>query len=120
MGYEQFLYDHGLYLDAINVVKTENCITIVFSSPGWHRKLNTNCKKNMPFYLLLEILHQEAIDAEIDTDMVCDGNITERVHAPYIAENEKLFEYWKVFENGQMAPSLLLKKCAHIYSPSTV
>lgn len=87
---------------------------------GWHQRLNARGKSDVPFYLLVSLLHSEAIVAVIDANLVCDGGEAERNHIVYKKANEKLFNLWHLFSEAELAPTTLLKKCAKLYSPDVV
>ena len=44
---------------------------------GWHRRLNTNAKKeHLSFYQLITLLHQECKKTDLEVQLVSDGKLT--------------------------------------------
>ena len=93
------------------------CLCVI---TGWHREFNAKAKEDVPFYLLVSLLFDEAKLAEIDRNLIREDLLTERNHPIYKRVNETLFSLWKVFKKGDLSASELLRKCSKLYGPTSL
>ena len=94
------------------VVRTNNGIE------GWHKGLHRRAsgKWSMPFYLLLDLLHQGWRLYEFVWSQKKKLKRIQR--AKYCSLRAKIFEHWDDFSNGKNTSEQLLK-CAYIIWPVT-
>ena len=94
-------------------IKTNNDIE------GWHNGLHRRAsgKWNMPFYLLIDLLHQEAQLTELRIHLVSEKKLKRIQRAKYRSLQAKIFELWDDFSNQRKNADQLLKQCAHLNGP---
>ena len=42
---------------------------------GWHQRLNSKGKAKMPFYLLVSLLHTEAVSVQLNMELVSEKKV---------------------------------------------
>ncbi|KAH3706467.1 uncharacterized protein LOC127858973 [Dreissena polymorpha] len=85
---------------------------------GWHLKLNQHAKKaNLPFYLLLTLLCEEASLLPTQVKMVSEGKLSRRQRRKNTSIQGKIFKLWEAYESGELSVNGLLRKCSGIYGP---
>ena len=86
---------------------------------GWHNGLHRRAsgKWNMPFYLLIDLLHQEAWLTELRIRLVSEKKLKRIQRAKYRSLQAKIFELWDDFSNQRKNADQLLKQCAHLNGP---
>jgi hypothetical protein len=86
---------------------------------GWHNGLHRRAsgKWNMPFYLLIDLLHQEARLTELRIRLVSEKKLKRIQRAKYRSLQAKIFELWDDFSNQRKNADQLLKQCAHLNGP---
>lgn len=72
-----------------------------------------------PFYLLEELLHQEARLVSIQIQLVSDGKLSRFQRRKYCLLQSKILKYWEDYNSSEITASRLLKLCSFINSPST-
>lgn len=88
---------------------------------GWHHSLNrraNNCV-HLPFYLLVELLHQEARCVSIQIQLVSDGKLSLIQRRKYRLLQSKIFKYWEDYNSSDITARRLLKLCSYINGPNT-
>lgn len=83
---------------------------------GWHHKINRRSRHSTPFYLLLQVLHEEANDISTSLELLDLGLIKRRQRKMYRLLHKRIFKYWNQYENGQRNAKRLLDSCAHLVS----
>ena len=88
---------------------------------GWHNSLNrrANNRVHLPFYLLVELLHQEARLVSIQIKLVSDGKLSRIQRKKYRLLQSKIFKYWEDFNNDEITARRLLKRCSYLNGPSS-
>ena len=86
---------------------------------GWHRRLNSRAKKtSIPFYMLSQLLFDESIMVSAQCNLVNNGRL-ERERRPHVREQEqKIFDSWQSYIDGEFDSLSLLLECAGVYAPS--
>ena len=86
---------------------------------GWHNGLHRRAtgKWNMSFYLLIDLLHQEARVTELRIRLVSEKKPKRIQRAKYRSLQAKTFELWDDFSNQIKNADQLLKQCAHLNGP---
>ena len=87
---------------------------------GWHREFNDLTRRKTPFYLLIQKMHEVSRTLDLQVYLLMDGLLTQRLHTKYAAVNKALHTVWIQFSSGAIGPLDLLKKCATLYSPTTI
>ena len=86
---------------------------------GWHRRLNQHAKKgNLPFYLLVDLLHQEAKTTEVEVRLVSERKLKQKQRKVYAELQGKIFGSWEDFVVGRITALQLVKSCSFVYGPS--
>lgn len=87
---------------------------------GWHNGLHRRAsgKWSMPFYLLLDLLHQEARLTALRIRLVSEKKLKRIQRAKYHSLQAKIFDHWDDFANGKNTAEQLLKQCARLNGPS--
>ena len=88
---------------------------------GWHNSLNrrANNRIHLPFYLLVELLHQEARLVRIQIKLVSEGKLTRLQRKEYHQLQTQIFQHWERYNNDEISARRLLKLCSYLNSPST-
>ncbi|XP_071956825.1 uncharacterized protein [Antedon mediterranea] len=82
---------------------------------GWHRRLNNRAKRaNIPFYLLCELLYEEAVAVGINAELVFreDNLRVQTTHAA--ATNARLSRMWQEYSDGQRSVHSLLTTASRL------
>ena len=84
---------------------------------GWHNSLNrrANNRVHLPFYLLVELLHQEARLVFIQIKLVSDGKLSRIQRKKYRLLQSKIFKHWEDFNNDEITARRLLKLCRSVH-----
>ena len=90
----------------MKTVRTNN------DTEGYHRKLNQE-KHKMPFYLLVQKLHDEATDVVITATLVSERKVKRLQRRKYRTVEARLFTAWDRYANGELSAMRLLSECAH-------
>ena len=88
---------------------------------GWHHSLNqrVNNRVHLPFYLLVELLHQEARLVLIQIQLVSDGKLSRIQRRKYCLLQSKIFKYWEDYSSSEITVCCLLKLCSYVNGPTT-
>ena len=83
---------------------------------GWHNGLHHRAsgKWNMPFYLLIDLLHQEAQLTALQIRLVSEKKLKRIQRAKYRSLQAKIFAISLIREKNA---EQLLKQCAHLNGP---
>lgn len=83
---------------------------------GWHHGLNrrTQGKSQLPFYLLVELLFQEAKLTSLQIRLVSDKKLKRIQRKEYRNVQARLFEAWDKYQNGDISVERLLKTALHL------
>ncbi|XP_078372705.1 uncharacterized protein LOC144656350 [Oculina patagonica] len=87
---------------------------------GWHHSINrrANNRVHLPFYLLVELLHQEARLVSIQIQLVADGKLSRIQRKKYRQLQTKIFKHWEEFEGKEITARRLLKLCSYLNGPT--
>ena len=86
---------------------------------GWHHQLNRRAsgKTQLPLYLLINLLHNEACLTAIHNRLVSEKKL-QRIQRKKIRNlQSRIFTLWEEFNNGQRNAKQLLKACSHFNRP---
>lgn len=82
---------------------------------GWHRRLNGKAPQgNLPFYVLVPLLHEEASLLPLQKQLVSEGKLQRRQRKR--GNNKELFLLWDRYQSGELSTSRLLKHCSRVIS----
>ena len=86
---------------------------------GWHHHLNQKAKKGqLPFYLLVHLLHEETKWINIQVHLVLENKITRREEWHYRMVQSKVLSIWDDCTYGKISASQLLNACSKlVYIP---
>lgn len=85
---------------------------------GWHRRLNVRARRGMlPFYLLVELLYEEARLVQLTAMMVSDKRLKRYQRKVYASVQSKLFALWDDYLHSRRTTSSLLRACSQFYEP---
>ena len=91
------------------VIRTHNDVE------GWYRCLNQKAKKGqLPFYLLLHLLHEETKCINLDVRLVLENKLTRREELRYRKVQSKVLSIWDNYTYGKISASQLLNACAKL------
>ncbi|KAJ8305953.1 hypothetical protein KUTeg_016498, partial [Tegillarca granosa] len=87
----------------------------------WHRRINDRAhgSANVPFYLLIQLLHREAKCLPTQVKLICEGKLKRVQRKSTLKLFKKLHSLWNAYENGEVSTSQFLKRCGRIYAPMT-
>ncbi|EFX61650.1 hypothetical protein DAPPUDRAFT_338577 [Daphnia pulex] len=88
---------------------------------GWHTHLANHAglrisSRGLNLYILLEVLNEEAVQVDLYTKMLEQGQSLRRQRKTYRELNEKLFKFWDDYNKQHLTSKELLEKCANIYT----
>jgi len=84
---------------------------------GWHYRLNRRARSgHLPVYVLVRLLHDEAVISQQYVRLVSDGKLTRNQKKIYKSMHKRLDGLWTEFERNETAKQLLYA-CAYIYGP---
>ena len=69
-------------------------------------------KVHLPFYLLVELLHQESHLVSIQIRLVSDGKLSRIQRKKYWQLQERVFKHWEDFNCKEISARRLLKLCS--------
>ena len=86
---------------------------------GWHLRLNRQAsgKSQLPFYLLVKLLHREALLTSLQIRLVSEKKLQRIQKQKYKKVQSKLFSLWEEFNNGHRNAKQLLKACSYLSGP---
>ena len=81
---------------------------------GWHYRLNRKAKKgSLNFYLLVELLHNEAEMITIQTKLLSDSKVLRRQRNRYANHQGQIAKLWDDYKNGELSAKKLLRSIGH-------
>ena len=86
---------------------------------GWYHSLNRRSgnKVHLPFYLLVELLHEESRLVSIQIRLVSDGKLFRIQRKKYQQLQERVFNHWEDFNSKKISARRLLKLCSYLNGP---
>ena len=85
---------------------------------GWHHRLNAKAKKsNLPFYSLLQLLHDEAKIININLHLINENRLRRHQRTKYRELQSKIFQAWDDYAAKKLTVSQLLETCGQLYTP---
>ena len=86
---------------------------------GWHHRLNRRAsgKTQLPLYLLINLLHNEACLTAIHIRLVSEKKLQRIQRKKFRNLQSRIFTLWEEFNNGQRNAKQLLKACSHLNGP---
>lgn len=84
---------------------------------GWHQRLDSKGKAKMNFYMLVDLLHQEAEMVVFTTKLVSEKKLARHQKKNVRELQGRLTEEWQKYRNGTHSAMGLLKACAGFYGP---
>ena len=86
---------------------------------GYHRRLNGNAgNSHIPFYVLVPLLHKEAINVHMQVRLVKDGKLVRYQRNNYKSQQGRIFKLWKKYEQHEITTQHLLKACSRLAGPN--
>ena len=87
---------------------------------GWHHGLHRRAsgKWHMPFYMLLDLFHQEARLTALCIRLVSEKKLKRIQRAKYRSLQAKVFALWDDFNSKRKNAQQLLRECARLNGPS--
>ena len=86
---------------------------------GWHNGLHRRAsgRWNMPFYLLIDLLHQEARLTALRIRLVSEKKLTRIQRKKYRSVQAQVFNLWDDYSSQRKNAEQLLRQCAHLNGP---
>ena len=87
---------------------------------GWHNRMNqrVSSRHQLQFYLLVKLLHSEAILVELQVELVSQAKLTRIQRKRYRDMQSKIIRLRNRFDNDEIDSYRLLKKCSILAVPS--
>lgn len=87
---------------------------------GWHNALNRRAhgRSHLPFYMLVELLHQEARLSKVQIKLVSDGKITKVERKKYRERQDRITEAWAKYKSQQKTARQLLRTISKLNGPT--
>ena len=88
---------------------------------GWHHSLNRHShgKTQLPFYVLTQLLHEEAKLISLQIHLVSERKLKRMQHSVYCQLQSRIFTLWEEYKSGKRT-SKLLQACARLYGPRNI
>ena len=84
----------------------------------WHYRLNcANHAMKPNFYVLIRILHDEALDVEHTCEFLRSGVVVHRQRRQYAEVHRKIMDAWEQFATGHMTAHRLMRTCGRLSIP---
>ncbi|XP_068762327.1 uncharacterized protein [Montipora capricornis] len=86
---------------------------------GWHHALNRRAagRWQMPFYLLIELLHREAKISALQIRLVSEKKLKRIQRKNYRSLQSKIFDLWENYLENRTSAQQLLRACRHLNGP---
>ena len=85
---------------------------------GWHFRLNQRAQKgNLPFYMLLTLLTQEAAHVNLQVRLVSEKKLQRIQRSKSRQMQGTIFKLWEEYNDKNKSASQLLKSCAALHGP---
>lgn len=84
---------------------------------GWHNRLKVKGKAQMNFYLMVNLLHNEATLVTTQIRLVSEGKLKRYQQKTYKRMQAKIFNLWEEYENGDRSAQQLLRAVSRLYGP---
>ena len=83
---------------------------------GWHNSLNRRAcgKVHLPFYLLINLLHQETQLTALYIRLVSDHKLKRMQRRKYRKLQARIFDHWEEYADGQKSGWQLLRACSRL------
>lgn len=85
---------------------------------GWHRRLNSRGRQELPFYMLVQLLHEEAKLLSVQVKLISASKLQKRRRLKYRVLQQRLLDLWGEFSTGDISAMQLLKACSYLNGPS--
>lgn len=83
---------------------------------GWHRRLNDKSPNGqLPFYILVPLLHQEASLLPLQRKLVSEGKLCRRQRKT--GQQQRIFRLWDKYEDKQLRSRRFLFLCGKVIGP---
>ena len=89
---------------------------------GWHHGLNLRChgKTQLPFYVLIQLLHEEAKLVSLQIRLVSERKLKRMQRSVYRQLQSRIFTLWEEYKSGERTSKQLLRACARLYGPRDI
>ena len=84
---------------------------------GWHNRVNKKGRPNMPLYMPIELLFEEASFLPTQLKLVSDAKLKRHQRQVYQKIQQKIFTYWDEYASGDRSAFQLLRACSRVYAP---
>ncbi|XP_069142293.1 uncharacterized protein [Argopecten irradians] len=85
---------------------------------GWHHRLNGKAgRANLPFYMMVPLLLQEASLVTIQMRLVSQNALQRHQRTTYRRIQGKITELWDDYDADRISTSAFLRRVGHIYAP---
>ena len=86
---------------------------------GWHNALNRGAggRVHIPFYLLIQQLHKEAMLTAVQVRLVSDRKLRRIQRRVYRRLQAKIFDLWDEYASNAKTAAQLLKACSYLSGP---
>lgn len=82
---------------------------------GWHNRFNRKAKKGkLNFYMLVELMHQEARMVSLQAKALSDGRVLRRQRKNYVRHQGRIANLWEKYQNGEKTAWELSGAMSHI------
>ena len=94
-------------------------VSPTFDLKGWHHRINRRAagKSQLPLYVLIKLLHQEAQLTAIQIRLVSEKKLRRIQRRKYRDLQAKIFDLWEQYDNNERSARQLLKACSFLNGP---
>ena len=85
----------------------------------WHHALNRRAagRWQMPFYLLIQLLHREARLSALNIRLVSEKKLKRMQRKVYCSLQSNIFDHWESYIEKRTSVQQLLRTCGHLNGP---
>ena len=87
---------------------------------GWHRRVNSKVRRHhLPFYQLVEFLHQEATLVTLQAQLVAEDKLKRDQRSRFKKQQGKIFDLWDRYQAKELDVNNLFREISKVHRPPT-
>ena len=91
----------------------------VMNVEGWHRRMNHRGHAQLPFYIMIGLLHEESNIVDLQVRLVSEKKLQHHQRKTYKKLHAQYDSMWTAYASGEKTAKQLLYACARINGPIT-
>ena len=87
---------------------------------GWHRRVNSKVRRHhLPFYQLVEFLHQKATLVTLQAQLVAEDKLKRDQRSRFKKQQGKIFDLWDRYQAKELDVNNLFREISKVHRPPT-